>query len=88
MRHDADFEKIFRHNYSLVTVNVLYFLPDTSHLVNEFLWQTLDVRPTYPRIHKFLNFWREEIDAVIKEVIIFEASNKMSWRNGILFPLN
>jgi uncharacterized protein Usg len=32
------------------------------------MWQTLDLAPQYPRIHRFLNFWRSEIDAVIHSV--------------------
>ena len=49
------------------------FLPDYSHLVNLYIWQTLDLRPRYPRIHEFLDHWRREIDAVIKEIAIFDA---------------
>lgn len=56
--------------YTLVTVNVLYYMPDHRNLVNEFLWQTMDVSPRYPRIERFLDHWRREIDAVIKEVQI------------------
>lgn len=57
----------------IVTVQVLYFLPDYTSLVNEFIWQTLDSRPRYPRIHIFLDYWRREIDAVIKEVTICDS---------------
>jgi uncharacterized protein Usg len=32
------------------------------------MWQTLDLAPQYPRIHRFLDFWRREIDAVIHSV--------------------
>ena len=56
--------------YSLITVNVLYYLPDYHHIINEFIWQTVDLPPTYPRIGKFLNFWRTDIDAVIKEIML------------------
>lgn len=57
---------------SIVTVQVLYFIPGYS-LLNEFLWQTLDTRPRYPRVHSFLDYWRREIDAVIKEVTICDV---------------
>lgn len=59
--------------YSLVTVNVLYFMPDHRSLVNEFIWQTLDLKPQYPRVEQFLDHWRREIDAIIKEVLISDA---------------
>lgn len=70
---DPDFEKMLVKGYSLVTINVIYFLPDHRSLVNEFMWQTLDLRPKYPRIEKFLDYWRREIDAVIKEVQLSDS---------------
>jgi uncharacterized protein Usg len=90
MKHSEDFEKLFIGGYQLVTVNVLYYMPDHSHLLNEFLWQTLDLRPRYPRVHKFLDYWRREIDAVIKEVVISDmpvSSSTTRWRNGIIIPI-
>ena len=70
---DDDFHKMVTKGYSLVTVNVIYYLPDYSSLVNEFLWQSLDLRPEYPRIKKFLNFWQNEINAVIKEIQLSDS---------------
>ena len=54
----------------MVLVNVNYFLPDYVNLVQEFIWQTEDYVPKLPRVHKFLNYWHKEIDAVINEVSI------------------
>jgi uncharacterized protein Usg len=71
--YDKDFELMFNKGYSLVTVNVIYFLPDYSSLLNEFMWQTVDLQPKYPRVTKFLDFWRREIDAVIKEVQLSDS---------------
>lgn len=59
--------------YSLVTVNVLYYMPDHRSLLNEFIWQTMDLKPRYPRIEQFLDYWRREIDAVIKEITICDS---------------
>lgn len=50
------------------TAEVLYYMPDHPALLQTFVWQTLDLAPEYPRIHRFLNFWRREIDAVIHSV--------------------
>ena len=36
----------------------------------EFIWQTKDVTPELPRVHKFLNFWHHNIEAVISEVFV------------------
>lgn len=90
MSKDPDFELVMQ-GYSLVTVNVIYYLPDQKSLVNEFMWQTLDLKPKYPRIIRFLDFWRKEIDAVIKDVMIADSSGYRPDRfrslDG-LFPLH
>ncbi len=54
--------------WRLATAEVLYYMPDHPSLLQSFVWQTLDLAPQYPRIHKFLDFWRREIDAVIHSV--------------------
>lgn len=54
----------------LTTANILYYMPDSPLLLQEFIWQTLDLAPEYPRIHRFLDFWRREIDAVIHSVSV------------------
>ena len=72
MAHDSDFELLAR-GYSIVTVNVVYFIPDHSSLVNEFMWQTIDLQPEYPRVVKFLDYWKREIDAVIKDVLVADS---------------
>jgi uncharacterized protein Usg len=54
--------------WRLATAEVLYYMPDHPALLQSFVWQTLDLAPRYPRIHKFLDFWRREIDAVIHSV--------------------
>jgi uncharacterized protein Usg len=52
----------------LTTAEVLYYLPDHPALLQRFLWQTLDRSPDYPRLRRFLDFWRREVDAVIHSV--------------------
>jgi uncharacterized protein Usg len=52
----------------LTTAEITYYLPDHPAVLQEFLWQTLDQAPDFPRIHKFLDHWRREIDAVIHSV--------------------
>jgi len=53
-----------------VLIRIYYYLPDHSSLVQEFLWGTMDIIPEYPRINKFLNYWHENIDAVIASIDI------------------
>ena len=56
---------------TIVTVNVLYWMPDYQNILQQFIWQTDDVRPEYPRVHKFLNYWHDNIEAVIEEIKIY-----------------
>jgi len=53
-----------------VLIRIYYYLPDYSSLVQEFMWGTMDIIPEYPRINKFLNYWHENIDAVIASIDI------------------
>ena len=48
-------------------------MPDHPALLQWFLWQTLDRSPHYPRVHRFLDFWRSDIDAVIHSVTVSAA---------------
>jgi uncharacterized protein Usg len=69
MREDSVDEISLRlQGWRLATAEVLYYLPDHPSLLQSFIWQTLDLAPRYPRIHRFLDFWRQEIDAVIHSV--------------------
>ena len=61
-------------NRRIVTVTVLYFIPDYTALLNEFVWQTVDVKPRFPRVHRFLDYWHHEIDAVIKDVTLCDVA--------------
>jgi len=54
--------------WRLTTAEVLYYMPDHPSLIQSFVWQTLDLAPDYPRIQKFLDYWRREIEAVIHSV--------------------
>ncbi len=70
---------MIRIRNTIVTLNVLYWMPDYTHILQEFIWQTADIRPEYPRVHRFLNYWHENIEAVISEVNIadnYETSYK------------
>jgi uncharacterized protein Usg len=69
MRDHAHEEMSLRlRGWRLATAEVLYYLPDHPSLIQSFVWQTLDLAPDYPRIHRFLEFWCREIEAVIHSV--------------------
>jgi uncharacterized protein Usg len=63
----VEFEQQLRGG-RLTTAQIVYYMPDHPVLLQEFLWQTLDEAPDFPRICRFLDFWRCEIDAVIHSV--------------------
>ncbi len=56
-------------------MQVVYYIPDYLHLVNEFIWQTEDQQPDYPRINQFLDYWDKNIDGPIKEVYIHDQED-------------
>ena len=59
-----------------VLINVYYWMPDYNNVLQEFMWGTEDIVPEYPRVHKFLNYWHHNIDAVISEVLVSHATSK------------
>ena len=58
--------------WTIASVQVVYYIPDYLNIVNEFVWQTEDQRPKYPRITEFLDYWDKNIDGPIKEVYIHD----------------
>ena len=69
MTVDPDFARRLSGE-QMTTAEVLYYLPDHPSVLQRFLWQTLDLAPEFPRVHRFLDFWRREIDAVIHSVTL------------------
>jgi uncharacterized protein Usg len=57
-------------NTQIVTVNVIYYRPDYTHLLQEFVWSTEDQVPELYKVHKFLWHWKHNIHAVIKEIML------------------
>ena len=62
---------------TLVTINVFYWMPDYENILQQFIWQTMDVKPKYPRVHKFLDYWHNNIDAVVSEVVICDSERSI-----------
>jgi len=69
---------IFRQSpfngFELVTIEVLYHMPDHPHVLNTFVWQTLDQPPELLRARAFIDYWQAEIEAQIAQVRIACAS--------------
>jgi uncharacterized protein Usg len=52
----------------LTTIKVIYFLPDYNSILQEFVFQQYDTLPEYPKLKKFIRFWRKNIEAEIHRV--------------------
>ena len=62
---------------TLITLNVFYWMPDYDNILQQFIWQTMDVKPKYPRVHIFLDYWYKNIDAVVSEVVICDSERSI-----------
>ena len=45
-----------------------------------------DIVPELPRIHKFLTYWKSDVQAVVNEIIISYAWNNIM-RNATLYTI-
>lgn len=57
----------------LVTIEVIYRLPDYRRILQSFIWQTPDVVPGLPRIARFIAFWEKEIEGPIHSMRVIQA---------------
>ena len=54
--------------YRLATAEIIYRMPDHPHLLQTFVWQQYDLAPSYPVLHRFLEFWRKNLDGALHSV--------------------
>jgi uncharacterized protein Usg len=54
--------------YRLTTAEIIYRLPDHPLLLQTFIWQKFDIAPEFPVLHKFLKFWRDNLDGELYAV--------------------
>ena len=55
-------------DYRLTTAEILYHLPDHPAMLQAYIWQDLDIAPSYPILTRFLDFWRKEIEGRLHSV--------------------
>jgi uncharacterized protein Usg len=63
----SDMKKML-DGYGLTTAHILYRMPDFPTMLQSFVWQTYDLAPNYPEVHKFLKFWEEKLDGPLHSV--------------------
>ena len=67
MKPASDFE-LQLAGYGLTTAHILYRLPDFESLLQTFVWQKYDLAPDFPEMHRFLDFWKENLDGPLHSV--------------------
>jgi uncharacterized protein Usg len=55
-------------DYRLTTAQILYHLPDHPSLLQEFIWQEMDIAPKFPVLHGFLEYWERHLDGRLHSV--------------------
>lgn len=55
-------------DYRLTTAEILYHLPDHPVLLQTYIWQDFDLPPEFPKLHEFIQFWIDSIDAELYSV--------------------
>jgi len=48
--------------YRLTTAEILYRRPDHPSLLQEYVWQDLDMAPGFPVLSRFLRFWERNLE--------------------------
>ena len=56
------------NGYRLSTAEILYWMPDHPSVLQSFVWQRYDKPPEFPELHRFLGFWKDNIDATLHTV--------------------
>jgi uncharacterized protein Usg len=54
--------------YGLTTAEIHYRMPDHPALLQLYIWQEYDVAPLFPTLHKFLDYWRRELEGALHSV--------------------
>ncbi len=75
-------------NYRLTTAEIIYHLPDHPGVLQEFIWQELDLAPVYPVLRRFLDFWQCNLDGKLHSVRIASTAlikpNEFRLVSGVL----
>ena len=62
-----DFQKQLE-GYGLTTAQILYRRPDHNWLLQTYVWQSYDLFPKFPELHRFLQFWQEKLEGPLHSV--------------------
>ena len=77
--------------YGLTTAEMFYHMPDYTHVLNSLIWQDYDIAPDHPRLFKFIEFWKNEIEGPLHSVRFTHRKMLSSgeWRQRVgEFPIH
>lgn len=57
----------------LTTARILYRRPDRLWLLQMYVWQEYDLAPGFPKLRKFVTFWREKLTGPIHSITVTSA---------------
>lgn len=74
--------------YRLTTAEITYHLPDHPALLQNYIWQDLDLVPDFPALRRFLGYWQRNLDGKLHSVKVAAASlarpAEFRFANGLL----
>jgi uncharacterized protein Usg len=59
--------------FGVTTAQIVYRLPDRPEILQEFIWQKLDLFPIFPELQRFLSFWEREIEGRLHSITVAHA---------------
>jgi uncharacterized protein Usg len=59
--------------YRLTTAEITYHLPDYPDILQNFIWQDLDLVPHFPTLRRFLDYWQRNLDGRLHSVQVAAA---------------
>ena len=74
--------------YRLTTAEIVYRRPDHPSLLQEYIWQDLDIAPAFPVLTRFLRFWEHNLDGRLFAITVASAGlirpAEFRWAKGLL----
>jgi uncharacterized protein Usg len=56
--------------YRLTTAEIVYRRPDHPSLLQEYIWQELDIAPGFPVLTRFLRFWEKNLEGRLHSITV------------------
>lgn len=76
--------------YRLTTAEIVYCRPDHPDLLQQYIWQDLDLAPRFPMLRKFLDFWEGNLEGKLHTVTVASSAlirpaelRLASWSGGL-----